>query len=91
MSKLQFLDAWKEGMSSFFASKSAQGVLGANVAMAASGACGASCGTGGAEKNEEEPKPSACGASCGASDDGEKKEEAESSACGASCGASDGK
>jgi ACGX-repeat protein len=82
MSKLNLLDAWKEGVKRFFAPKSAQGYM--QLAMATAGAGGSACGAG-VDKKEEAPA-----ASCGAADDGEKKEE-KPAACGASCGASDKK
>lgn len=85
MSRLNVLDAWKEGVSKFFAPKSAQGYM--QPAMAVVGSCGSSCGAGDAKK--EEPKPSACGSSCGAGDADEKEE--KPAACGASCGAADQK
>ncbi|MDR1620069.1 MAG: hypothetical protein LBS18_05355, partial [Clostridiales bacterium] len=56
MSKLNVLDAWKEGVSKFFSPKSAQGFM--QPAMAVAGSCGSSCGAGG-DKPKEEPKPSA--------------------------------
>ena len=82
MNRLNVLDAWKEGVSKFFAPKSAQGYM--QPAMAIAGSCGSSCGAGDEKKDE---KPSACGSACGAGD-ADKKEE-KPAACGASCGASD--
>lgn len=103
MSRLNVLDAWKEGVSNFFTPKSAQGYMKPAMAVAGScgsscgtgdekkdekpSACGSACGTGGADKKEE--KPAACGASCGVADDGKKEE--KPAACGASCGAGDQK
>jgi ACGX-repeat protein len=69
------LNAWKEGSSSFFAPRSAQGFMQADFSVA----CGSSCGAG------DDKKTAACGSSCGAGDD--KK----TAACGSSCGASDDK
>lgn len=82
MSKLNIFDAWKNGVSNFFAPKSAQGY--AQPVMAVAGACGSSCG---ASDDKKEEKPAACGTSCGAGD--EQKPEEKPAACGASCGAGD--
>lgn len=87
MSKLNVLDAWREGISNFIAPKSAQGFMQPAMAFAAS--CGSSCGAGDDEKKEQ-PKPAACGSSCGTGDD-EKKEPPKPSACGSACGAGDQK
>jgi len=84
MNRLNVLDAWKEGVSKFFAPKSAQGYM--QPAMAVAGSCGSSCGAGDEKKDE---KPSACGSACGAGD-ADKKEE-KPAACGVSCGAGDQK
>jgi len=85
MSKLNVLDAWKDGVSNFFSTKSAQGFMQPALAVAGSG--GSSCGAGYEKKDEQ--KPNACGSSCGAGD-ADKKEE-KPAACGASCGAGDQK
>lgn len=100
MSKQNTLNAWKAGAASFFASRSAQGVMNGNrVVLAAAAACGASddkpgaCGAGD-EKKGAMFTASACGAgdetpkprACGAAD-----EQPKPSACGSSCGAGDGK
>jgi uncharacterized low-complexity protein len=70
MNKLGMLDVWKNGVSKFFAPKSAQGYL--QPVFAAAGSCGASCGAG-----DDKPKlPSACGA-------GDDKPKPKPSACGA--------
>ncbi|GHV93589.1 hypothetical protein AGMMS50268_40920 [Spirochaetia bacterium] len=89
MNKLGMLDVWKNGISNFFAPKSAQGYL--QPAMAVAGSCGSSCGA-----KDDKPKPAtACGAgddkpkpatACGAGD-----EKPKPSACGSSCGAGDDK
>lgn len=79
MSKLNVLNAWKEGAQNFFASRSAQGFMGGGkVALATVGAGGSACGAG-----DEQPKPSACGA-------GDETKE-KPSACGSACGAGDEK
>lgn len=85
MSKLNSLDAWKDGVSKFFSPKSAQGFM--QPAMAIAGSCGSSCGSD--DEKSEQPNPSACGSSCGAGDDDAKEE--KPAACGASCGAGDQK
>lgn len=84
MSRLNVLNAWKEGVGDFFALKSAQGYMRPLMTVACS--CGA-----GDEKRDEKPSAcgSACGSSCGAADDGKKEE--KPAACGASCGAGDQK
>jgi ACGX-repeat protein len=88
MSKLNVLDAWKNGVSNFFGGRSAQGYLNRPAfAMASSGSCGSACGAGDKDEKKEE-KPSACGSACGAGDKDEKKEE-KPSACGSACGAGD--
>jgi hypothetical protein len=71
MSKLNILDAWKEGVSKFFAPKSAQGYM--QTAFATAGIYASSCG---AADDKEKEKPSACGSSCGAGDDKEKENQA---------------
>lgn len=85
MSKLNMLDAWKNGTGEFFSIRSAQGYM--QPSMTTAGSCGSACGAGDDEEKEQ-PKPSACGSACGAGDD--EKEE-QSSACGSACGATDQK
>jgi hypothetical protein len=88
MDKLNLLDAWRDGVSDFFAPKSAQGYL--RPAVAAVGTSrGSSCGAGDDAKDEPKPKPTACGSSCGAGDDA--KDEPKPSVCGSSCGAGEQK
>jgi ACGX-repeat protein len=83
MGKLNFISSWTEGVSEFFAKRSAQSYMNRPMfAMAAAG-CGSACGAG---DKEAEEKPSACGSACGA---GDKEQEPKPSACGSACGAGD--
>ena len=88
MNKLNLLNNWA-GIKEYFAPRSAQGYLNANLVLLATSGVGSACGS-----TDGDAKPSACGAgdgdqpkpsACGAGDDPQPKP----SACGSSCGSDD--